>query len=64
MMGGDEIDDDLGQMVSAGYLLSFGDMGDDHLCGIARVHGEERVLCACLVLDEIERIGHLTDVMV
>ena len=64
VMGRDEVDDHFGQVVAAGDLLAFGDMGYDHLCGIARIHIQERVLRACLVFHEIERVGHLTDIMV
>ena len=52
------------QMVSAGDALSFGDVRDDDLRGVTRVHRQERVLHACLVLYIVERVGHLTDIMV
>ena len=64
VMRGDEIDDHFGQMTLTRQLFAFRHMGDDHLCGIARVHFQERILVSGLVLHEIERFGHLTYIMI
>ena len=64
VVGGDEIDDHLGQMVATGYFLSFGDMRHDDLCGISGIHLKERVLHAGLVLYIVERVGYLTYIVV
>ena len=51
-------------MVTSCYFLSFGDMRHDDLCGIARVHFEERVLDADLVLYIVERVGYFSYIVV
>ena len=63
MMGGDEIANDTGQIVSLGHLLTLGNMADDHrrtlYLGeiVVRTHSR-------LVFGEINGIEHLSDVVI
>ena len=64
MMGGNKIDDHFRQIIASSNLLTLRDMRYNHLCRIAGVHREEGILDSCLVLHEIERIGHFADIMI
>ena len=64
VVGSNEVDHHFGQVVLARNTLSFGHVGDDDLCSVTRVHRQQGVVGAVLVLGIVERVGHLTDIMV
>ncbi len=64
MVGEDEVDDDLRQVVLLRNLHTIGDVADDDLCALLLGEVIVRVDAALLVLGEECGVLHLTDVVV
>ena len=64
VVGGDEVDNHFRQVVSAGDAFAFRHVRHNDLRRIARIHLQERIIHACLVLYVVERVGHLTYIVV
>ena len=64
VVGGDEMDDHLWQVMLACECLALGDMGDDDTYGLLGFAFQEGVVAGMLVLDEATGVGELTYIMV